>query len=108
MKFIKTLTFYGTHDVFFDTFHCLKKNWDFQHPPINFPMMFPTISQVKIYIKNIFDPSVCNNPYVLLCVLQCYIQGLQASGFNHLVPLIAQKEKFHVQPSALSVSNVPF
>jgi hypothetical protein len=27
-------------------------------------------------------------------------------GFNLLVPLVAQKEKFHVQPSALGVSSM--
>ncbi len=74
-------------------------------------MMFPTISPSSKYIKTSFDPSVCNIPYVLLGVLgvlQRYIQGLQPLGFNHLVPLTAQKENFHVQLSAHSVSNLPF
>jgi hypothetical protein len=96
---------------FFTPFHCLKKNWDFPTSTDIFPMMFLTMSPSSKYIKNTFDLSACNIPYALLVVLgvlQYYIQGLQLSSFNHLVPLIAQKENFHVQLSALSVSNVPF
>jgi hypothetical protein len=45
------------------------------------------------------------SPWCPWCHLALYPKS---STFNLLVPLIAQKESFHVEPSALGVSNLFF
>lgn len=71
-----------------------------------FSYMCPNNTYSKIYtIQNILSLVLAMSPWCPWCHLTLYPKP---SMLNLLVPLIAQKESFHVEPSAFGVSNLFF